>query len=246
MARGLIRIGCAGWALRKENADACPPPGTHLERYARRFNAVEINSSFYRRHRRQTYERWAASVPTDFRFAVKMPKAITHTARLANCGAALERFIDEVRGLGHKLGPLLVQLPPRLTFDAGVAGTFFTTLRQQFAGDVVCEPRHAAWFGGEAARLFGKLRITRADADPPPAAATEVAASGNVRYFRLHGAPRMYYSAYTPERLAALAAHLKQAACSGREAWCIFDNTAAGAALDNALQLQALIASRAG
>ncbi|KAB2941257.1 MAG: DUF72 domain-containing protein [Hyphomicrobium sp.] len=245
MARGLIRIGCAGWALRKESADAYPPPGTHLERYARHFNAVEINSSFYRPHRRGTYERWGASVPADFRFAVKVPKAVTHAARLADTKAALERFLGEAGGLGDKLGPLLIQLPPRLAFDASVAGTFFATLRQLFAGDVVCEPRHAAWFGGEAARLFRKFHVARADADPPPAAATEAADFGHVRYYRLHGSPRMYYSAYTPESLAALATRLQQTARSGREVWCIFDNTAAGAALDNALQLQSLVEPRA-
>lgn len=246
MARGLIRIGCAGWALRKESADAYPPPGTHLKRYAQRFNAVETNSSFYRPHRRATYERWAESVPDDFRFAVKVPKAITHTGRLVNSGAALERFFGEARGLGDKLGPLLVQLPPRLALDASAADMFFATLRQLFAGDVVCEPRHATWFGSEAARLFRQFRVTRVDADPPPAVATEPAASGNLRYYRLHGAPRMYYSPYTPEHLAEIAARLQQTARSGRDVWCIFDNTAAGAALDNARQLQSLIAPRAG
>ena len=109
-----IRIGCAGWALRREDVDAFPPPGTHLARYAARFNAAEINSSFYRPHRRTTYERWAASVPGDFAFAVKVPRAITHTLRLKRSEAALEDFLAEVSGLGAKLGPLLLQLPPSL------------------------------------------------------------------------------------------------------------------------------------
>ena len=96
--------------------DQVPPGGSHLERYARRLNAVEINSSFYRPHRRTTYQRWAQCVPDDFRFAVKMPKAITHEAGLADCGALLDRFVDEVTGLGEKLAVLLVQLPPKSAF----------------------------------------------------------------------------------------------------------------------------------
>ena len=95
--------------------------GSHLERYGAILNAVEINSSFYRPHRTATYERWAASVPEDFRFAVKVPKAITHERRLKDVGDLLDRFLSEVSGLGPKLGPLLVQLPPSLSFQAGIA-----------------------------------------------------------------------------------------------------------------------------
>jgi uncharacterized protein YecE (DUF72 family) len=70
----LIFIGCAGWSLGREYWPQFPAEGTHLQRYAARFNGAEINSSFYRPHRRQTYERWADSVPEGFRFSVKVPK----------------------------------------------------------------------------------------------------------------------------------------------------------------------------
>jgi len=90
-----------------------PAGGSHLERYARRLNAAEINSSFHRPHRRKTYERWARCTPANFRFSVKVPKTMTHEARLASCGALLDRFVAEVTGLGDKLGALLVQLPPK-------------------------------------------------------------------------------------------------------------------------------------
>ena len=77
-----IRTGTAAWSIPKEHAAPFPVAGSHLERYGAVLNAVEINSSFYRPHRTTTYERWAASVPEDFRFAVKVPKAITHEHRL--------------------------------------------------------------------------------------------------------------------------------------------------------------------
>jgi uncharacterized protein YecE (DUF72 family) len=243
MSRMAIRIGCAGWALRNENAAAFPPPGSHLQRYAGRFDAVEINSSFYRPHRRATYERWAGSVADHFRFAVKVPKAITHEARLAACEGLLDRFLAEAGGLGDKLGPLLVQLPPSLAFNGAVERDFFAALRARFAGGVVCEPRHATWFGDDAARVMKKFRISRVAADPTPIAKAKTPGNfGDLTYFRLHGAPRMYYSAYDLKRLEAIAAQLKGAARAGREAWCIFDNTAAGAALDNALAMRALCA----
>ncbi|MFA5899492.1 MAG: DUF72 domain-containing protein [Hyphomicrobium sp.] len=239
-----LHIGCAGWALRKENAAIAPPPGSHLERYARRFNAVEINSTFYRPHKRTTFERWADSVPTHFRFSVKMPKAITHGGRLANADASLARFLDEVGALGEKLGPLLIQLPPSLAFDKHVAEAFFSGLRKRFPGQVVCEPRHDAWFSRSATSLLRKFHISRVGADPAPIdAAARPAGYGGIAYYRLHGTPRMYYSAYQAGELRELAMRCRRQIARGLDIWCIFDNTAAGAALDNAAELQDLLKS---
>jgi uncharacterized protein YecE (DUF72 family) len=229
------RIGTAGWAIRREHAAAFPGSGTHLRRYAQRFNAVEINSSFYRPHRRATYERWAASVPDCFAFAVKVPRTITHELRLAGAEAALDRFLAEASGLGTRLGVLLFQFPPNFAFDARVASDFLAALRARHAGDVVWEPRHATWFSRGADALLAQHRIARVAADPAvvPAAAEPGGWTG-LQYFRLHGSPRIYYSAYTPERIARIADDLSSAAC---RAWCIFDNTALGAATENALAL---------
>src|SRR5829696_9557837 len=112
-----IAIGTAGWSIRSEHKPRFPSEGTHLERYAARLPAVEINSSFYRPHRPATYERWAASVPERFRFAVKVPKAITHERRLTDAGDAIARLLEQLAGLGDRLGCLLVQLPPSLGYD---------------------------------------------------------------------------------------------------------------------------------
>ena len=105
-------VGTAAWTIPAQHAHGFPPEGSHLERYSRRFPAVEINSSFYRPHRPSTYQRWASTVPAHFRFAVKVPKEITHLRRLANADEPLERFLAEAGALGEKLGPLLLQLPP--------------------------------------------------------------------------------------------------------------------------------------
>src|SRR5690349_23923685 len=118
---GKVRVGTAGWSIPARFADAFPGTGSHLERYARRFDAAEINSSFYRPHRPETYARWAASVPDGFRFAVKVPREVTHRRRLAGAADVLDRFLGEAGALGEKLGPLLVQLPPSLAFDAATA-----------------------------------------------------------------------------------------------------------------------------
>src|SRR5690606_24647260 len=91
-------------------------------------------------------ERWAASVPAAFRFSVKLPKAITHDARLLGTGDALTAFFDGTSGLGRKLGGVLVQLPPSLAFDARTADRFFAMLRRRCTAAVACEPRHPSWF----------------------------------------------------------------------------------------------------
>ncbi len=236
-----IRVGCAGWTLPKEYAGDFGPEGTHLVRYAGRLPAVEINSSFYRPHKPATYAKWAASVPDYFQFAVKMPKAITHDRRLIEVEEVLDRFLAEATQLGAKLGPILVQLPPSLSFNAKVAEDFFTILRNRFNGYVALEPRHVGWFGDQAEKLATMFRIARVAADP---ALTAQAASpawwNGFAYYRLHGSPRMYYSSYSAEYLETLSKSLTDAARMG-PAWCIFDNTAEGAATANALDLMRLL-----
>jgi uncharacterized protein YecE (DUF72 family) len=237
--RGL-RIGTAGWSLPRAWQDAFPADGSHLERYAARFAGVEINSSFYRQHRRATYARWAASVPAHFRFAVKVPRAITHDQGLVASDVMLEVFLEEATGLGDRFGPLLVQLPPSLAFDVEVAEGFWATLRRLHAGDVVCEPRHASWFDGSVDAMLRNHRIARVAADPAcvPEAATPGGWEG-LAYFRLHGSPRVYYSEYSAEYLAMIAAELRSIAAPR---WCVFDNTTLGGATGNALVLDRLLA----
>ena len=234
-----VYVGCAGWSVPKEHAAHFPADGSHLERYAGTFPAVEINTSFYRPHQPKTYDRWAASVPAGFRFAVKVPRVLTHERRLADPGEALEAFLAEAWSLGEKLGPLLVQLPPSLPYRPVVGRAFFQALRERFDGLVVCEPRHKSWFAPPAEGLLTEFRVARVAADPAvvPAAA-EPGGWDGLGYYRLHGSPRMYYSAYPAEALAALAIRLARDV-DERPTWCIFDNTAEGAATADALDVLA-------
>lgn len=238
-----VLIGCAGWSLGPGTRDEFPSEGTHLQRYASVFPAVEINSSFYRPHRVATYAKWADSVPESFRFAVKIPKTITHVKRLQQADDLLDTFLGEVSGLGRKLGGLLVQLPPSLELDLSVAERFFAAFGGKHAGDVYLEPRHETWFGKDAARLMQDFRVSRVAADPPvnPDAA-EPGGSLDKVYFRLHGSPHVYYSGYANEYLDDLAIRLRAYAEAGVPTWCTFDNSARGEAIRNALHLTLKIA----
>lgn len=241
--RGTVRVGCAGWSIPSRHAHLFGEGGSHLARYATRFCITEINSTFYRAHRPQTFERWAREVPAGFRFSVKLPRAITHDARLRGVGDALSAFFEQVAGLGRKLGGVLVQLPPSLVFDARTASTFFAMLRRRTAVPVACEPRHASWFQPGASALWARYGVARVAADPArvPEAAGPGGDSGAWSYWRWHGSPRIYYSPYPDAALSQLAERLRAHGRLRSPAWCILDNTAAGHAVADAAQLQALV-----
>jgi uncharacterized protein YecE (DUF72 family) len=241
-----MRIGTAGWTLSREAAPAFPGEGMHLARYARVLRCAEINSSFHRSHRPEVWRRWAAQTPSDFRFAAKLPRSISHDGRLRRAREPLRRFLDEAAGLGERLAVLLVQLPPSFAFESRPVRAFFALLAEMFGGAVVCEPRHASWFTPTAERLLAAARVSRAAADPakvPEAMrpggwlGPDGDGHGAVLYHRWHGSPRTYWSRYEPAWIAARAVELRRWP-SGADLWCIFDNTASGAAISNALELR--------
>lgn len=239
-------VGTAGWSIAGKDAAAFPAEGSTLERYSAVFDGVEINSSFHRRHRTSTWAKWAASVPEAFRFAVKLPKTITHMAKLVECEVQIEQFSAEIAPLGHKLGVVLVQLPPKLSFNAGVVTVFFNQLRSLTDAPIACEPRNASWFDREADTLLDRLQVARVAADP---ALTSIAAiPGGWRglsYWRLHGSPAMYRSPYNDEALDGYARRISAVRTEEHRTWCVFDNTAASEATGNALSLAEKLASPA-
>jgi uncharacterized protein YecE (DUF72 family) len=199
------RIGIAGWAIPAAYRLTSSLPRSHLEQYAQYFNAVEINSSFYRPHRLETYQRWRSSVPPGFRFAVKIPRSITHDAQLAGCADELAGFLQNVSGLDEKLAVLLVQLPPGFAFEQAPALQFLRLLTQRAAAKIVWEARNPSWFSGAVDDLFARFDIARVRAHPVPAlCAAPEPGNADFTYLRLHGSPRMYYSSYSQEFLGGL------------------------------------------
>lgn len=236
-----IRIGTAGWSIPRAAASRFDSDGTHLERYARRFDCVEINSSFHRPHAAATYAKWRVSTPPAFRFAVKIPRTITHELKMQNAREPFITFLAQTDGLVDKRGPLLLQLPPSLSFDGVVVTRFLNMVRRVYAGPIVCEPRHATWFSPLVRALLERYRISRVAADPPPVAdAAAPAGWARIAYFRLHGSPRTYWSRYDENAIATLAGTLAGIA-TAEQVWCVFDNTASGAAIENAWELRARV-----
>ena len=236
-----IFIGTAGWSIPRHVAGRFGAEGSTLARYAAQLDVAEINSSFHRPHRISTWQRWRDSVPDGFRFSVKLPKQITHTRKLVDCAAEIEEFLQQAQTLGDKLSVLLVQLPPKLSFDRTLARNFFAHLVPRTGAAVACEPRHVSWFAREATLLLDQLGVARVAADPPICeAASRPGGWDGTSYWRLHGSPNIYRSSYL-DRIADYAAQLRNEAAGGRDVWCIFDNTASSAGASDALALKEML-----
>ena len=236
-----LLVGCAGWTIPSANKAAFPEEGSHLQKFAQVFGAAEINSSFYRPHRSATYERWADCVPPTFRFSVKLPRTITHDAKLRDIAEPLQQFAAQAGALGAKLGCILVQLPPKLGFEAALAADFLQRLTGSFACSIACEARHPEWFGEQASQLLERQGVIRVIADPAKGQDGPHRPTAQTIYVRLHGAPRIYYSSYADNYLDDLARNMIGHAQAGRTVWTIFDNTASGASVPNALRVQSAI-----
>lgn len=242
----MIRIGTAGWSLPTEWQDEFPEGESHLHRYGQVLSAVEINRTFKEMPQASTFARWADSVPEDFRFSVKVSREITHERELSDVGGLLADFLEPVRELGDRLGPLLVQLPPSLEFDADLAEAFLDELRRRRDGPDALEARHESWLTDEVDELLDDYRIGRVAADPAEGEGGDVPGGApDLAYFRLHGQPDMYYSAYRDDGLDGWAERVEDAAETDGtdEVWCIFDNTAAGEGIPDALELREMLPS---
>lgn len=238
-----LRIGCAGWRVPRTLTEDFGGDGTHLQRYANRLGAVEVNSSFYKEHRRRTWAKWHDETPPAFRFAVKAPRWLTHEGQLRD-PEPLDAFLEQIGGLGEKLGPILLQLPPKLGFDSEGMRVFFEALRAQHDGAVVCEPRNETWLTEEADAFLEEYRVARAEVDPSRHPGDdEPGGWQGLRYVRLHGSPKRFYSEYDAGSLAELAGQLR-AFARETETWCIFNNTARDGGARNALTLRQRVEAR--
>ena len=234
-------VGTAGWAIPKAMRAEFFEPGevkpNHLKAYSARLTGIEINSSFYKDHQPATYAKWASATPEGFRFSIKLAKRFTHIQKLEVESRELKTMIEGTRELGEKFGVFLIQLPPKLVFNSEIAETFFATFRELFDGDIAIEARNQTWAEREATQVLEEYSVARVIADPNRIGKAPPIRSAKLCYFRLHGSPKVYYSDYTQEQLEFWRAEFKKEMRGKDSAWCIFDNTALGAATANALEM---------
>jgi uncharacterized protein YecE (DUF72 family) len=152
-----VHIGTSGWQYRHWRGPFYPTglaQAAWLEYYAERFATVESNNAFYRLPEKATFEAWAERTPDDFLMAVKVSRYLTHIKRLGDPKEPVERFVGRIRGLGDKLGPVLLQLPPTMRMDLDRLGQTLSLFPDGIR--VAVEPRHASWWVDETRGLLEK------------------------------------------------------------------------------------------
>lgn len=233
-------IGMAGWNIPKQSVGDFPKEGSHLERYARVFNCVEINSSFYNDHKPETYERWASMTTSDFRFSVKLSKIISHESKLAPGRTFLRSHITSIMHLEEKLENLLLQTPPKLEFNLVTVVRLFKDIRSIYHGHICIEPRNLSWLQKEAASAYRDFGVSLVLADPDKCSggASSLYYTGGIAYYRLHGSPVVYRSSYTDGYLEKLTECIDPT----KNNMVIFDNTTFGCSVENGLKLMAMLA----
>lgn len=240
-----VHIGISGWSY-YDWKEVFYPPGLStkdwLSFYAESFSCTEINSSFYRLPRKQTVENWVDKVPQRFFFCPKLNRYITHLKKLRDAEEPMERFFGVFAPMLKKMGPILIQLPPSLSFHEDIAVAFFELLKNKYSvADFVLEPRHKSWLEEESINLLKKYKIgfviSQSGVGFPYA---EYVTSKNI-YVRFHGPGKLYASSYSEEELAYFASLFKKWLKEKHSLWIFFNNCYNGVAIENARVLEKML-----
>jgi uncharacterized protein YecE (DUF72 family) len=236
----MLFVGTSGWQYRDWRDSFYPREVAQsgwLRHFAERFATVEVNNSFYRLPERATFEHWREATPGDFLFAVKMSRYLTHVRRLRDPEEPVRRFFERAEGLGDKLGPVLLQLPPTLQADLGRLGD--TLDRFPSGVRVAVEPRDDSWFDDGLRALLEDRGAALCLADSPRRRTPvwRTAGWGFVRFHEGQGTPRPCYGerplATWAERIAALWD-------AEADVFCYFNNDARACAVRDAVRFAEL------
>jgi uncharacterized protein YecE (DUF72 family) len=236
-----VWIGTSGWQYRDWRGRFYPrgvPTGRWLEAYAAAFATVESNNAFYRLPERRIFEAWAERTPDDFVMAVKVSRYLTHIRRLREPEEPVERFVERVAGLGGKLGPVLLQLPPQLRCDA--ARLADTLDRFPPGMRVAVEFRHPSWFVDEVRALLTErgAALCLADRRRP---LTPLWRTADWTYLRFHEGRSTPSPCYGRAALAAWARRLATTWAREEDAWVYFNNDPRGCAPRDAARFAAAV-----
>ena len=218
-----VWIGTSGWQYRdwRERVYAGLSQNRWLESYADRFATVESNNAFYRLPERATFEAWAARTPDDFVMAVKMSRYLTHIRRLSAPAEPVDRFLGRVAGLGSKLGPVLIQLPPTLTADHDRLEAVLERMPPSVR--VAVEFRHDSWWTDRTRALLGRhgAALCLTDRGRPT---SPVWRTADWTFLRFHGGRASPPPCYGRAALASWATRLHDGWGSDAEAFVYFNN----------------------
>lgn len=239
--------GTSGWSYQHWSGVFYPAeikPSDYLEFYITRFDCVELNSSFYHLPRTGTVEGWIRRTPDTFRFCVKLSRFITHRKKLMDCEEALERFFEVFGILQPRMGPVLIQLPPGLSYDEPLISDFLALLRSRYGSyRFAVEIRHKSWITDSFFDLLRQSGIAFVIADSGKRFPYHEAITSDFVYMRFHGAEQLYASDYDESRLRRYAEKIGDWLSGDREVWVFFNNDFNGFAVKNALRLREILHS---
>jgi uncharacterized protein YecE (DUF72 family) len=242
--RGAIRVGCSGWQYKHWRGDFYPaelPPSRWFAHYALTFDTVEINNSFYRLPPPETFARWREQAPSNFLYAVKASRFLTHMKKLKDPDDPLARFFDSARELGPRLGPVLYQLPPRWPLNLDRFETFLAALPRGYHHTV--EFRDPSWYDERTFSLLRRYRVALCLHDMH-GSQTGQRVIGPFIYVRFHFGTQKYGGAYSDERLDEWARWLAARVLDGMHVFAYFNNDGGGHAPRDAVRLRRRIFER--
>lgn len=234
---GQVRIGASGFSYEHWDGIFYPPnlpKARRLEHYSSEFDTVELNNTFYRLPNEATFDSWNRRAPNGFLFALKLSRYITHVKLLSDVEESVEVFLRRAERLGQHLGPILIQLPPRLHFDIPRLESFLQLCTRDLRWAV--EFRHPSWLSQEAFEMLRHHRVALCIHDLLEQHPWEITAP--FVYVRYHGPSGHYSGDYPPQHLRTDATHLAQLSARGLDVYAYFNNDAQGHAVKNARMLK--------
>ncbi|MFD8275795.1 DUF72 domain-containing protein [Streptomyces flaveolus] len=229
-------VGTSGWQYR-DWRDVLYPPGLPvrlwLERYAAGFATVEINNAFYRLPTRETFEGWRERVPPDFVVAVKASRYLTHIKRLRDPEEPVDRLMTHAAGLGDRLGPVLLQLPPTLRCDAGLLDACLACFPP--GTRVAVEPRHESWWTPEVRGVLESRGAALCWADVLARPVTPLWRTADWGYVRFHQGRAAAWPHYGRRSLATWLDRIATTWPDDHDVYTYFNNDPNGAAVRDAL-----------
>jgi uncharacterized protein YecE (DUF72 family) len=215
------------------------PAREYLSFYSTRFKSLEVNSTFYRLPLETSLSRWRDLTPPGFVFAVKASRFITHIKRLDEPEGTVSPFLERIRFLGPKLGPVLFQLPSRFRFNGGKLESFCKVLNKEFR--YAFEFRDPDWFRRETCDILTKYGMAFCIYDFAGTLAPDTVTADFI-YIRLHGPlKRPYRGAYSRKILEGWEKKIRRWMKEGKTVYVFFDNTMEGDAVNDATKLSQII-----
>jgi uncharacterized protein YecE (DUF72 family) len=220
-----VMTGTSGWQYRDWRGVFYPPEVPQrrwLEYYARQFGTVENNGTFYRLPAREVFASWRERVTDDFVMAVKASRYLTHVRRLREPAEPVKRLVDAEAGLGDRLGPVLLQLPPDLQ---AVPGLLEECLRQfPPAVRIAVEPRHSSWWADEVREVLAARNAALCWADRKGSALTPLWRTADWGYLRFHEGEGEPWPRYSEQALSGWAERITRTWAEDRDVYVYFNN----------------------